>query len=94
MSVHRSSQRRDRVLLEARSVLVDEARVAKEPLWLRAKELAVLVDSEDVNVVFELGSETTASGRLFNLLLIVPPVNPEALDLTAGDSLAGGTVLL
>ena len=96
MSVHRSSQRRDRVLLEARSVLVDEARVAREPLWLRAEELAVLVDSEDVDVVSKLVSETTASGCVFSLMLSLPnlPVNLVALDLTAGDSLAGGTVLL
>ena len=96
MSVHRSSPRRDRALLEARSVLVDEARVAREPLWLRAEELAVLVDSEDVEVVSKLVSETPAFGRVFNLMLSLSnlPVNLVFLDLTAGDSLASGTVLL
>ena len=85
-----------RAWLETRSVLVEEARVAREPLWLRAEELAVLVHSEDVDLVVKLVSETTAFGCLFNLLLIILdlPVNPVALDLTAGESLAGGAVLL
>ena len=43
-----------------------------------------------------LASETTASSRVLNLMLSLLnlPVNLEALDFTAGDSLASGTVLL
>ena len=43
--------------LEYSSVLLEEAWVARESLWLLAKELAVLVDSEDLNII-ELVSET------------------------------------
>ena len=52
-----------------------------------------MVDSEDVDVVSKLGSKTTAFGCFF-LLRFVLPVNPESLDLTAGDSWAFGTILL
>ena len=84
-SIHLSSRRRDRVCLETRSVLVKEAWFAREPLRIRAEELAVLVDGEDINVVTKLGGETTA----FGVVSLLPPVNPEFPDLTAGDSLAG-----
>ena len=85
-SINLPSQRRDKVCLETRSVLVEEARVAWEPLWLRAEEFAVLVDSEDINVLIKLVSETAA--------LLLLPVNPVLPDFAAGDSLAGGTLLL
>ena len=72
------------------SVLVKEACVARELLWLLAEELAILVHSEDVHVI-ELFSEASSSDwGVFRLL----PVDDEALDLTAGESWTGGTELL
>ena len=55
----RSADTASRPGLASNSVRINEARVSRQSLWLVAEVFAVLVDSEDVDVI-EFVSKTSA----------------------------------